>query len=79
MGKNIKIALGCFGTAIFGAGMLVGMGINEKINQKYMKPSIDRYRELAENFKDLLCKEYEKNDVLKKEVLRMKREEASEK
>ena len=78
MDKNIKIALGCFGTAIFGAGMIVGMAINEKLNQKYLQPSVDRYRDLAENFKDLLCKEYEKNDALKKEVLRMKREEASE-
>lgn len=78
MDKNIKIALGCFGTAIFGSGMIVGMVLNEKLNQKYLQPSVDRYRELAENFKDLLCKEYDKNEVLKREVLRMKREEASE-
>ena len=77
MSKNTKIILGCCGGAIFISGGLVGGFINEKINQKYTQPSIERYRKLSEYFKELLVKEYETNDILKKEVLKMKREEAT--
>lgn len=72
--NNVRLGLVWVSGLCFGA--LVGMSINEKINQKYVVPNVKRYKELSENFKELLCKEYEKNDLLKKEFLKMKREEA---
>lgn len=77
MNKN-NIRLGLMGVSGLCAGIIVGGFVNEKLNQEYLVPSIERYRDLAEHFKDLLCKEYEINDKLKKEVLRMKKEESSE-
>ena len=78
MNKN-NIRLGLMWVSGLCAGVIVGGFANEKLNQKYLQPSIDRYRKLAENFGELLKEEYVKNEILQKEVLRMKREEASEK
>ena len=48
-----------------------------KINKKFIIPNIKRYRDIATKFQEELDEQYEKNEFLKNEVLKMKREEAN--
>ena len=72
MEKNIKIALGCFGSAIFVAGTMVGGIITEKMYSKH----IGKYKDLTRTLREALIKECEINSFLQKEVVKIKREEA---
>jgi len=69
MDKRNKLIMGCTWFSGLCAGAIYGSLVNEKINQKYVVPSIKIYRELAETLRDQLYKEIDKNDRLEKEIL----------
>lgn len=72
MNKDRLILNGLVCTFGICVGAIIGMGINEKINQKYVVPNIKRWKDLAETFKDELEKTYEENERLKIEILNRK-------
>ena len=67
MNRN-NIRLGLMWISGLCGGVIVGMNINEKINQKYLQPSVDRYRDLAVSFKDELFKQYDEIEKLKNKI-----------
>lgn len=64
---NKELALkGCICGVGVCVGMIIGGEINEKLNQKYVVPSIERWKNLATIFSDELNKAYKEIDELKK-------------
>ena len=67
MNRN-NIRLGLMWISGLCSGAIVGMIINEKINQKYLQPSVDRYKDLAESIKDELFKSYDEIEKLRNKI-----------
>lgn len=65
MDRNIKIALGCFGVAIFSAGTIVGSIINEKINRKYNNSTAECQNMVMKTLRDEYLKVLKENEELK--------------
>lgn len=72
MEKNIKIALGCFGSAIFIAGTVVGGLIQERIDKKANKDRADLSAELFKIYDKEIDRIHKENEQLKIRIVNKK-------
>ncbi|MDF2800205.1 MAG: hypothetical protein K0S61_108 [Anaerocolumna sp.] len=68
MNKNDIIGIGLIGVPFLMIGALIGGTIVEKQNKKVNNEVIGIWKDTAECFKELLLKECEKNEDLKKVI-----------
>jgi len=65
MDKNIKVALGCFGSAIFIAGGIIGSLIQERIDRKANKNCADLNVKLLKTYHSEFERVHKENEQLK--------------